>query len=92
MWLELDSRVDCFSCSFIPLSPYFVFVLLLPLHLFASRGIQDFLFPVDETSGSSTDVATGIWFLRVSLDATNGVLLNMMGTESGGDCDEVRVG
>lgn len=34
--------------------------------------------------------ATGAWLLRTSLDVTNGVMFEVMGTDqTGGDCDKV---
>lgn len=55
--------------------------------------VKGLLYPVDLSTSlpnsSETATATGVWLLRVSVDTTTGVLFEVKGTSSGGDCDEV---
>ena len=47
--------------------------------------------PATEVEDTSGGAATGVWLLRCSVDVSNGVLLEVMGTKKdGGDADKVR--
>ena len=54
------------------------------------------LYPVDPVTNVANTAATtaadltGVWLLRTSIDVTNGVTMEFIGTSVGGDCDEVR--
>eukprot|EP00752_Nemacystus_decipiens_P005724 g5181.t1 len=56
---------------------------------------EDLLYPVNpETNVTDTSggPATGVWLLRSSVDVENGVLMEVMGTETaGGDADRVLI-
>lgn len=57
---------------------------------------QDLLYPVNPTTDVEITTAvtleelTGVWLLRTSIMATNGVTLELKGTAADGDCDEVK--
>ncbi|CAM9939118.1 unnamed protein product [Scytosiphon promiscuus] len=57
----------------------------------------DLLYPVDPSTGAAITTAstvaelTGVWLLRTSLAVTNGVTLDLKGSEAAGDCDELKI-
>lgn len=54
---------------------------------------QGLLEPVEPASTGvetmSISQGTGLWILRTSVDVMNGVMMEVKGTDAGGDCDEV---
>ena len=52
---------------------------------------KPFLFPIDPVTNEQSDVPTGTWLLSEDLYVLDDVTLNIFGTESGGDCDELRL-
>ncbi|CAM9948653.1 unnamed protein product [Ectocarpus sp. 12 AP-2014] len=55
--------------------------------------VQELLYPADPTTGEADTTggaATGVWLLRTSVDVTNGVMFEVMGTQAeGGDSDKI---
>ncbi|CAN0037835.1 unnamed protein product, partial [Hapterophycus canaliculatus] len=60
-----------------------------------SAAVQELLVPADPETGAvdSSGAATGGWLLRSSVDVTNGVMFEVIGTTvEGGDSDKVFLG
>ncbi|CAM9326086.1 unnamed protein product [Ectocarpus sp. 12 AP-2014] len=49
------------------------------------------LYPLDPTTNERVDYVTGVWLLTEELYVTDGVILQVHGTDRGGDCDELRL-
>ncbi|CAM9935969.1 unnamed protein product, partial [Ectocarpus fasciculatus] len=54
--------------------------------------VQELLYPADPETGAADTTgaaATGVWLLRSSVDVTNGVMFEVIGTEADGDSAKV---